>query len=257
MSRFASTIRDVSAMKPSGFSLRFNNLSTQREETGDNMSLDVETQQDVNRNHLNNQEIEANSEMQLEDDSATPKIMRVKKRDGSLQPVDVNKIVNVVFACSGGLKEVDPMHVASKAISGLYDGATTKELDELCIRTAAMLISEEPEYSKLAARLLSRFIDEEVRLEGINNFIESIRVGHKQGLISDDTLSFVVEHKEALNIIIDKTRTHRFEYFGLKTLYDRYLLKHPISRNVIETPQYFFLRVACGFSQSFQDAKEF
>ena len=141
------------------------------------MSLDVETQQDVNRQNHKAMEAKSNQEPLPEDENATPKIMRVKKRDGSLHPVDVNKIVNVVFACSGGLKEVDPMHVASKAISGLYDGASTKELDELCIRTAAMLISEEPEYSKLAARLLSRFIDEEVRLEGINYFIDSVRVG--------------------------------------------------------------------------------
>src|SRR5271154_640344 len=84
-----------------------------------------------------------------------PIVMRVRKRDGSLQPVDVNKIVNVALACSTGLKEVDPMRVAAKVISGLYDGASTKELDQLCIQTAALLIGEEPQYSKLAARLLS------------------------------------------------------------------------------------------------------
>lgn len=70
--------------------------------------------------------------------------MRVKKRNGSFVPVDVNKIVNVVIACSNGLKEVDPLRVATKAISGLYDGATTKELDELAISTSSMLISEDP-----------------------------------------------------------------------------------------------------------------
>src|SRR5437868_11027664 len=83
-----------------------------------------------------------------------PIVMRVRKRDGSLNPVDVNKIVNVVLACSPGLKEVDPMRVAAKVISGLYDGASTKELDQLCIQTAALLIGEEPQYSKLASRLL-------------------------------------------------------------------------------------------------------
>ena len=49
----------------------------------------------------------------------------------------------------------------------------------------------------------------------------------------------------------------RFEYFGLRTVYDRYLLKHPETRKVIETPQYFFLRVACGLARSFEEAKEF
>lgn len=191
------------------------------------------------------------------DEDSEPQMMRVKKRDGTLQPVDVTKIVNVVIACSTGLKEVDPMRVATKVISGLYDGASTKELDELCIQTASMLISEEPSYSRLASRLLARFIDEEVANQNIRNFHSSVVKGFEAGLISQEKFDFVKEHKEALNIIIDDTRTRRFEYFGLRTVYDRYLLRDPKSRNVIETPQYFFLRVACGLANSFEEAKEY
>jgi ribonucleoside-diphosphate reductase alpha chain len=183
--------------------------------------------------------------------------MRVKKRNGSFVPVDVNKIVNVVIACSNGLKEVDPLRVATKAISGLYDGATTKELDELAISTSSMLISEDPEYSKLSARLLNRYIQEEVELQGIIKFSDSVMRGHELGLISKEKADFVAEHKEALNLIVNKQNNDRFEYFGLKTVYDRYLLKHPETRDIIETPQYFFLRVACGLADNFAEAKEF
>lgn len=186
-----------------------------------------------------------------------PIVMRVLKRDGSLQPVDVNKIVNVALACSTGLKEVDPMRVAAKVISGLYDGASTKELDQLCIQTAALLIGEEPQYSKLAARLLARFIGEEVTNQEIRSFSDSARVAFERGLLSEEKYNFIRENKEALNIIVDESRTHRFEYFGLRTVYDRYLLKDPKSRQVIETPQYFFLRVSCGLAKNFQEAKEF
>src|SRR6202012_835866 len=49
---------------------------------------------------------------------------------------------------------------------------------------------------------------------------------------------------------VDWTRDHEFEYFGIKTVYDRYLLRHPSTRLVIETPQYFLLRGACGLSQT-------
>jgi len=192
-----------------------------------------------------------------EDQNLGPKIMRVKKRNGDLEPVDVNKIINVVLACSSNLKEVDPMKVATKVISGLYDGATTKELDKLCIQTASLLIIEEPNYSKLASRLMTRYIDEEVQNQNIRNFFESIKLGYKQGLISKGAYLFVKEHKEALNIIVDKNRSRYLEYFGIRTLYDRYLLKHSETRDVIETPQYFFLRVACGLSNTFQEAKEF
>lgn len=194
-------------------------------------------------------------EFEVEDDG--PKIMRVKKRDGSLQPVDVTKIVNVVIACASGLKEVDPMRVATKVISGLYDGATTKELDELCIQTASLLIGEDPAYSKLSARLLARYIDEEVGNQNIRTFYDSAKKGFECGILSKEKFEFIKDNKEALNIIIDAPRTHRFEYFGLRTVYDRYLLKDPKSRNVFETPQYFFLRVSCGLAKNFEEAKEF
>ncbi len=187
----------------------------------------------------------------------SPIVMRVRMRNGNLQPVDVNKIVNVVLACSTGLKEVDPMRVAAKVISGLYDGASTKELDQLCIQTAALLIGEEPQYSKLASRLLARYIGEEVTNQNIRNFYDSMTVAFKQGIVSEEKFKFVKEHKEALNIIIEDSRTQKFEYFGLRTVYDRYLLKDPQSRQVIETPQYFFLRVACGLAKTFQEAQEF
>lgn len=183
-------------------------------------------------------------------------VMRVRKRNGTLQPVDVNKIVNVVIACSTGLRQVDPMRIATKAISGLYDGATTKELDELCIQTASMLISEDPEYSKIASRLLNRYIQEEVTLQNIQKFSDSVTAGYQQGLISEDKYNFIIDNKEALNLIVSPQRDDHFEYFGLRTVYDRYLLKHPTTRNVIETPQYFFLRVACGLANNFQEARE-
>ena len=226
------------------------------------MQLDNEQQMKTN---LENTSAEKNFEQTSQTTSTTntdsqedgPIVMRVKKRDGQLEAVNVNKIVNVVLACSGGLKEVDPMRVAAKVISGLYDGASTKELDQLCIQTAALLIGEEPQYSKLASRLLARFIGEEVHNQNIRNFYDSVTAAHECGLISKEKFEFVKEHKEALNIIVDDTRTQRFEYFGLKTVYDRYLLKHPDSRQVVETPQYFFLRVACGLAKTFQEAKEF
>ena len=94
------------------------------------------------------EELNSKSNQIQSDQTHGHKIMRVKKRDNSYEPVNVNKIINVVLACSSGLNDVDPMRVATKVISGLYDGASTKELDRLCIRTASFLISEDPDYSK-------------------------------------------------------------------------------------------------------------
>lgn len=186
-----------------------------------------------------------------------PHMMRVRKRDGTLEAVDVTKIVERVTGCCYGIGHVDPLRVATKAISGLYDGATTKELDNLCIQTASLLIGEDPEYSRLAARLLAIYIDEEVRSQKIQSFADSVNHGFNNGLIGERTHRFVEKNKAALSAAIEPFRTDRFEYFGLRTVYDRYLLKNPTSRQVIETPQYFFMRVACGLAETVEEAIEF
>ncbi len=183
--------------------------------------------------------------------------MRVKKRNGTLEPVDLNKIVNAIARASEGLLGVDPMRVATRTISALADGASTRELDDLSIRTAAGLIVEEPNYSKLASRLLATVIDKEVRNQNIPWFSESIKAGHAEGLVADDVLEFVEANAPTLNAAINSDRDRHFEFFGLRTVYDRYLLRHPQRRDVIETPQYFFLRVACGLSLDVEEAVEF
>ncbi len=182
--------------------------------------------------------------------------MRVKKRNGSFEPVDVAKIVKAVHRCCDNLEHVDANRVAIRTISGLYDGATTNELDQLSIQTAASLIAEEPQYSKLAARLLSLFMDKEVKGEDIQSFSQSIRTGHRLGLISDELAEMVETNKRKINHAINTAHERNFEYFGLRTVYDRYLLKHPENRNIIETPQYFFMRVALVLSRSITEAIE-
>ncbi|MEP1124975.1 MAG: ribonucleoside-diphosphate reductase subunit alpha [Ilumatobacter sp.] len=177
---------------------------------------------------------------------AGPTGMRVTKRNGAVEPVDLNKIVNAIARASEGLLGVDPMRVATRTISALADGATTGELDNLSIRTAAGLIVDEPNYSKLASRLLATVIDKEVRNQNIPWFSESIKVAHAEGIVSQEVFDFVEANAPELNAAINSDRNRHFEFFGLRTVYDRYLLRHPERRDVIETPQYFFLRVACG-----------
>ena len=132
--------------------------------------------------------------------------MQVRKRNGDSEPVDVNKIVRAVDRVSGDLADVDPMRVATRTISGLYDGATTAELDRLSIQTAAEMIGEEPQYSRLAARLLAGYIDKEVRNQGVASFSQSVSLGHAEGLIGDETASFVKDNARKLDFAIDAGR---------------------------------------------------
>ena len=183
-----------------------------------------------------------------------PELMTVTKRDGRSEPVDVNKVVRAVQRCAVGLAHVDPMQVALKTIAGIYSGASTRELDELSIRTAAAFTAEEPQYAKLAARLLHAHIEKEVNGHGIYSFSQSIDAGFAQGLINARVHALVNGNARKLNDAIDPEHSHRFDYFGLRTVYDRYLLRHPEQRTVIETPQQFFMRIAVSVTESVPEA---
>ncbi len=190
----------------------------------------------------------------MNSESAPPMMMAVTKRDGSRETVDLNKIVRAIGRCATGMPGVDAMRVATKTISGLYDGATTRELDQLSIQTAASLVVEEPDYARLAGRLLATYIEKEVSGQEIHSFSQSIAMGHRLGLVNDRLAAFVSRNNRKLNDAIDNSRHRLFEYFGLRTVYDRYLLKHPTERTVIETPQQFFMRVACALSENVTEA---
>ncbi len=182
--------------------------------------------------------------------------MRVRKRNGDLESVNLDKIVKAVSRCCDGLPRVDALRVATKTISGLYDGATTEELDSLSIQTAAALTAEEPEYAQLAARLLAATIDKEVAGQNIYSFSQCIERGVEVGMVGERLQTFVANNARKLNDAIDTAANSRFEYFGLRTVYDRYLVRHPTERHVLETPQYFFMRVACALSTEIGEALE-
>ncbi|MET7854806.1 ribonucleoside-diphosphate reductase subunit alpha [Streptomyces avermitilis] len=147
------------------------------------------------------------------------------------------------------LPDADPGRVAAAALRGRSARADEAELRELATEAAAGLISEDPAYSRLAARLLTVTIAEEAASQGVTSFSASITVGHREGLVADRTADFVRLHTARLDALIDTGADDRFGYFGLRTLHSRYLLRHPITRRVIETPQHFMLRVASGLAE--------
>ncbi|NML55606.1 ribonucleoside-diphosphate reductase subunit alpha [Streptomyces sp. R302] len=147
------------------------------------------------------------------------------------------------------LTDTDPGRVAAAALRGRHAGSDEAELRELATEAAAGLISEDPAYSRLAARLLTLTIAEEAVSQGAVSFSASVATGHREGLIADRTAAFTALHADRLDGLIDPAADDRFGYFGLRTLYSRYLLRHPITRKVIETPQHFMLRVAAGLAE--------
>ncbi|MFI8072590.1 ribonucleoside-diphosphate reductase subunit alpha [Streptomyces sp. NPDC086033] len=158
-------------------------------------------------------------------------------------------LLRTLTELTADLPDADPGRVAAATLRGRSARADVTELRELATEAAAGLISEDPVYSRLAARLLTVTIAAEAASQGVTSFTGSVAVGHREGLIADRTAEFVRVHAEGLDALVDTDADDRFGYFGLRTLHSRYLLRHPLTRKVIETPQHFLLRVASGLAE--------
>ncbi|MFK0114372.1 ribonucleoside-diphosphate reductase subunit alpha [Streptomyces sp. NPDC090994] len=158
-------------------------------------------------------------------------------------------LLRTLTELTADLPDADPGRVAAAALRGRSARADEPELRELATEAAAGLISEDPAYSRLAARLLTLTLRAEAASQGVTTFTESVATGHREGLIADRTAEFVRRHADRLDALLDPAADDRFGYFGLRTLHSRYLLRHPHTRKVIETPQHFLLRVAAGLAE--------
>ncbi len=165
----------------------------------------------------------------------------------------IENLVSVIQRYRGELNRINPQDLAQKVLEGLYAAATESEVNGLLIQISSALSFEEPQYSKLAARFLSRQIARELGEQQIHGFESSILHGCKVGVLSDKILPFVTTHRSILEATIRPERDRLFEYLGLRTVYDRYLLRDPETRLITETPQFFFLRVAVGISDNIED----
>ncbi|TDB99646.1 ribonucleoside-diphosphate reductase subunit alpha [Nonomuraea longispora] len=151
--------------------------------------------------------------------------------------------------------------VLSRALTGMSSrGEHVTQIVEvdrrLAIEEAAARVIADPAASRVAARLLAKEIADEAAGHGVRSFSESIAATRAAGLIQDGLAEFVAAHAAELDALIRAEADDRFEYFGLRTVYDRYLLRHPETRKVLERPQHFFLRVACGLAESVAEAAE-
>lgn len=177
--------------------------------------------------------------------------MRVRKRDGRLEEVDLNKITRSIEGCTEGLK-VDTHLVAQKVVAGLYDGCSTRELDSIAVKTAANLIGKHLDYDYLAARLLFQDIMKEQAVV-VKDMGEYISIALTQGIMSRRCADFMRDNMVDLEASIRPERDKKFKYLGAQTLVDRYFWRTKEGR-IIETPQLFWMRVACGISDNIEEA---
>ncbi len=177
--------------------------------------------------------------------------LQVINRSGERVDVRFDAILEKLTELAKGLDEewVDVGQVTKMVIEGLYDGVTTKELDNLAAETSASLVSNHPEYSKLAARISVDNLHRSTKdcfsdlIEDLYSYIDPETKKHAP-LISDEVLEVIRENKDRLDNHIDYSRDFNYDYFGFKTLARSYLLK--LNGEVAERPQHMLMRVAVG-----------
>src|SRR6476620_12025118 len=112
--------------------------------------------------------------------------MQVIKRDGTREDVKIEKILHAVTRACRGISDVESLEIAKRTINGLHEGSTTEELDNLSISNAVMLMADEPNYSKVAARMLAEGIRKEIGRDLA--FRDYIQIGLDLNLLSDSTV---------------------------------------------------------------------
>ena len=177
--------------------------------------------------------------------------MQVVNRKGEREDVRFDAILEKLTTLADGLDSnwVDPAHLTKLTIEGLYDGVTTRELDQLAAETAASLASHHPDYSKLAARIcvddLHRSTKETFSevITDLREFVDPESGAHAP-LISPEVYEVIMANRDTLDSYIDYDRDFSYDYFGFKTLERSYLLK--LNGAVAERPQHMLMRVAVG-----------
>ena len=173
--------------------------------------------------------------------------LSIKKRTGQIEGLDIQKIHKVVnFACEG-LAGVSSSLVQMNAGIQFSDGMTTKEIQDLLVRSANDLISlENPNYQYVAARLLLYGVYKEVYggFEKIS-LIELIKKNVERGVYDSAILDLYSEEEFAkLDGYIHHKRDENFTYAGLRQVVDKYLCQDRSSGELFESPQHMYMMIA-------------
>lgn len=177
--------------------------------------------------------------------------MYVYKRDGHKEPVRFDKITARIQRLCYGLDttHVDSVAITQRVISGVYQGVTTIELDNLAAETAAYMTTIHPDYAILAARIAVSNLHKQTTKQfsqvskELYDYINP-RNGKHSPMISKETYDLIQKYATELNSAIVYDRDFNYNYFGFKTLERSYLLR--INGKVAERPQQLIMRVAVG-----------
>ena len=174
----------------------------------------------------------------------------VKKRNGSLESLNLDKIHMMVDCACEGLYGVSPSQVEINSGIQFYDGITTEEIQEILVRSASDLISlDSPNYQFVAARLLLFGLYKQVFGDDWKTKFPTVKEhlvkGAELGIYDAEVLTqYENDEWEKINSWIDHERDYLFTYAGLRQVVDKYLVQDRSSSRVFETPQYAYMLVS-------------
>lgn len=175
--------------------------------------------------------------------------LHVTKRNGSLEIVSFDKILNrIKQLCvqEPQLSNVNYTQLAIKVIDQIYDGISTKELDELTAQQCASQITDHIDFGHLASRIVvsNHHKNTEGSFMQVSTALYHFKDihGDHHPIVNEHYYNTVVSHGEELETMIDYNRDFLIDYFGFKTLERAYLMK--VNGVIIERPQDMWMRVA-------------
>ena len=176
-------------------------------------------------------------------------MIRVIKRNGRVEPLDIRKIQKYTSGSVDGLQNVNQSELELDAHIQFRDKISTKEIQETLIKTAVEKIDvDRPDWTFVASRLFLYDLYHKVsRFTGYNHLRDYFQKAEDEGRIIKGLKDKY--DLDELNDYIDSERDLQFTYLGVKTLYDRYLLKDK-NNNPIELPQQMFMAIAMFLAQN-------
>ena len=173
--------------------------------------------------------------------------IKVQKRDGKLEILDINKIHFVVEEACEGLAGVSSSQIEMNANIQFYDGMTTKDIQNVLVRSANDLISlDAPNYQFAAARLLSYDVRKEAHgqyeyIPLLKLIVRNIRLGvYDKGILDKYSKTEI----KKFNTWIKRDRDLKFTYAGLRQICDKYLVQDRSTGQLYETPQDMYMMIA-------------
>lgn len=175
--------------------------------------------------------------------------MKVKKRDGRLEDVSFDKVLNrLKFLISEFNLNIDAGIVAQKVCAQIYNGVKTSDLDEFAAELCISLITDNPDYGILASTIIISNNHKNTSpsfSEAMTELFNNTDVNGEPSPIIDEKLYKIVKrHHKKINASIKYQRDFLLDYFGYKTLEKSYLLKK--NDEIVERPQHMWMRVALG-----------